>query len=417
MLFRGELVQPKRLFLTSIVLIVLVGFLFVDSVGASSTMWSRTYGGAADDEATAVVQTSDGGYAIAGYTESGALLLKIDSYGNIEWNQTYVGGTALSLVETSDGGYALAGRTTSFGVGGYDFWLVKTDEYGVMEWNQKYRGGADDEIASALVEPSDGGYALAGGTSLVKTDANGNIQWNKTYGEEGFYSFYSLVATSDGGYALAGCGGFITTSFWLVKTDEYGTMEWSNEYGEYGTSTAHSVVATSDGGYALAGDTDPFGPEGFDVLLVKTDSNGNMEWNRTYGGTGWDTAHSLVVTSDGGFALAGTINAYTTDNSDFWLVKTDRYGNMEWNRTYGETGMENAYSLVEASDGGYVIAGETSSFGAGDSDFWLVKTDEYGVIPEFPSWIILPLVLIVTVGVLLFKRRLMIKMQRENRGS
>jgi hypothetical protein len=408
-------VQSKKLLLSSVVLFVLASFLFVGSVGASSEMWSRTYGGAADDEAMAVVQTSNGGYAIAGYTNSSGAgdydfwLVKTDVYGNVEWNQIYgeaVSERASSLIEASDGGYAIAGSTHfSFGPGAYDCWLVKTDEHGVMEWKQTYRG-ADNEIASALVETSDGGYALAGGTSLVKTDANGNIQWNRTYGEEGFYSFYSLVATSDGGYALAGCGGFIMTSFWLVKTDEYGTMEWSNEYGEYGTSTAHSVVATSDGGYALAGDTNPFGPEGFDFFLVKTDSNGNMEWNRTYGGTGWDTAHSLVVTSDGGFALVGTINAYTTDNSDFWLVKTDRYGNMEWNRTYGGTGMENAYSLVEASDGGYVIAGETSSFGAGDSDFWLVKTDEYGVIPEFPSWIILPLVLIVTLGMLLLKKRL-----------
>ena len=398
----------------------------INFVSASSSEgWSRTYGGAADDEAMAVVQTSDRGYAIAGYTESlGAgnsdfWLVKTDAYGNMEWNQTYGGAVserASSLVETSDGGYAIAGRTFSFGPGGYDCWLVKTDEHGVMEWKQTYRG-ADNEFASALVETSDGGYAYStrGSCQLVKTDAKGNIQWNRTYGGEGFYSLESLVATSDGGYALAGSAGFIMTHFWLVKTDEYGNMEWSNEYGEYGTSTARSLVATSDGGYALAGEANPFGPGGFDFLLVKTDSNGNMEWSKTYGGTGWDTAYSLVETSDGGYAIAGTINAYTTDNSDFLLVKTDGYGNMEWNRTYGGAGMEDAYSLVEAPDGGYVIAGKTSSFGAGDSDFWLVKTDEYGVIPEFPSWIILPLVLIVTVGVLLFKKRLMIKWQRENR--
>jgi hypothetical protein len=420
-------VPSKRVLLSGVVLFVLF-YPFVGSVGASSMMWSQTYGGAADDEATAVIQTSDGGYALAGYTNSfGAggydfWLVKTDAYGNMEWNQTYGGAVserASSLVETSDGGYAIAGSTHfSSGPGAYDCWLVKTDAHGNTEWKQTY-SGADNEIVSALVETSDGGYAYSTGVScqLVKTDAQGNIQWNRTYGGEGFYSLESLVATSDGGYALAGSAGFITTSFWLVKTDEYGNMEWSNEYGEYGTSTARSLVETSDGGYALAGESNPFGPEDFDVLLVKTDSNGNMEWSKTYRRTGWEIAHSVVKTSDGGYAIAGTINAYTTDNSDFLLVKTDVYGNMEWNRTYGGTGNEWGCSLVETSDGGYAIAGETSSFGAGDSDFWVVKTDESGVIPEFPSWIILPLVLTVTFGVLFLKKRLMIKMQRENRGS
>jgi len=355
--------MSSKLFLSIMLLFVLVSFLFVGSVGASSGMWSQTYGGIEVETAYSLVETSDGGFALAG----GSLLVKTDSHGNMEWNKR-IGGSIRSLIETSDGGYALTGASL----------LVKTDAYGNMEWKQTYGG-------TSLVETSDGGYAYSTGGScqLVKTDANGNIQWNRTYKESaGFYSLHELVETSDGGYALAGCGGFIMTGFWLVKTDEYGNMEWDRGYGEYGTSTANSLVETSDGGYALAGDTNPFGPGGFDFFLVKTDTYGNMEWSRTYGETGWDTAHSLVVTSDGGYALAGTMNAYTTDNSDFLLVKTDANGNLEWNRTYGGTSEELAYSLVQTSDGGYAIAGETSSFGAGDSDFWLVKTDEYGIIPD-----------------------------------
>jgi hypothetical protein len=390
----------KKLFLSTIIFFVLVILPFIDSVGASLEMWSRTYGGASSDSAKALVQTGDGGYAIAGYTTSfGAgsydfWLVKIDANGNMEWNRTY-GGTgddiAYALVETSDGGYALTGSGL----------FVKTDAYGNMEWNQAHGG-------SSLVETSDGGYAYStAGISpqLVKTDAKGNIQWKRTYEREGFHFLNSLVQTSDGGYALAGKIGFIMTSFWLLKTDEYGNMEWENSYGEYGTSGASSLVETSDGGFALAGTTNPFPSQGRDFFLVKTDANGNMEWNRKYGGTEWDAASSLVKTSDGGYALVGTTNAYTTDNSDFWLVKTDADGTMEWNSTYGGASNEFAYSLVETSDGGYALAGETSSFGAGDSDFWLVKTDAQG-IPEFPSWFILPLLLIATVVVILYRNKL-----------
>jgi len=309
----------KRLFLASVVLFVLVSFLFVGSVRASSEMWSQTYGGASSDSAEAMVQTSDGGYAIAGYT-------------------------------------------TSFGAGSYDFWLIKTDANGNVEWNQTY-GGAHMESAYALVETSDGGYALAGVTNirichsdadfwLIKTDAYGNMLWNKTY-SKGVDCAHSVVETSDGGYALAGFTGFwFDNDIWVVKTDEYGNIEWNNVYGD-GNSIAHSLVATSDGGYAIAGDTDHAGAGGYDFWLIKTDADGSMIWNRTYGGAEDDIAHSFVVTSDGGFA----------------------------------------------------IAGETSSFGAGDSDFWLVKTDEYG-IPEFPSWAILPLLLLATLVTIFCKKRL-----------
>jgi hypothetical protein len=391
-------------------------------VSASSMEgWSRTYGGAADDAAAAVVQTSDGGYAVAGYTESfGAgnadfWLVKIDAYGVMKWNMTYGGAhseRASSLIETSDGGYIIAGNMyPSNDSEAYHFWLVKTDNHGVMEWNQTHSRAHNQQL-SALVETSDGGYAYSTGIGcpLVKTDAEGNIQWNQTYGEEGFYSLESLVAVSDGGYALAGTAGFITTQFWLVKTDEYGNLEWSNEYGEYGTSTARSLVEASDGGYALAGDANPVGPRGFDFVLVKTDSSGNLEWNMTYGGTGWDTASLLVAPSDGGYALAGTMNAYTTDDSDFWLVKTDRYGNMEWNRTYGEAESHSINSLAATSDGGYVLAGWCGNQDElGQTDFWVIKTDVHGIVPEFALWTILPLVLTVTVGILVLRKKLTTK--------
>jgi len=129
-------------------------------------------------------------------------------------------------------------------------------------------------------------------------------------------------------------------------------------------------------------------------------------WSQTYGGKNMDVGRSLVETSDGGYAIAGHTTSYGVGSTDFWLVKTDGYGNEEWNQTYEGTSEEGAFSLVVTSDGGFAIAGYTTSFGAGSYDFWLAKTDEHGYIPEFPSWLILPLFLTVTLVVAIFRRKL-----------
>jgi hypothetical protein len=256
-----------------------------------------------------------------------------------------------------------------------------------LVWNQTY-GGADDDEACSLVATSDGGYALAGGTLLVKTDEFGNMEWNRTYGAgSGWDGAYSLVEASDGGYALAGYvnsvdwerSSWIHRDFWLVKTDANGNTVWSRTYGGTGYDWAYSLVATSDGGYAIAGYTVSSGAGNADFWLVKTDEFGNMEWNRTYGGAEMDIAYSLIATSDGGYALAGETWSFGDGTPAFWLVKTDASGNMEWNRTYGTVwGWDGASSLVEASDGGYAIAGDSLRVFAGVHDFWLVKTDEFG---------------------------------------
>jgi hypothetical protein len=361
--------------------------------------WNKTYGGTEYEEAYALVQTTDGGYALGGYTNSSGAgsydfwLIKTDDVGTMMWNRTY-GGTnddwAYALVQTSDGGYALAGETGSFGAGYTDFWLVKTDAAGNMMWNQTY-GGTSRDWALALVQTGDGGYALVGGTFsfgagwcdfwLIKTDELGNMQWNKTYGGWNDDLAYDLVQMGDGGYALAGG----TWSFgaglydvWLIKTDADGNMQWNQTYGGTNNDAAFALVQTGDGGYALAGGTWSFGAGSHDSWLIKTDADGTMMWNRTYGGTNDDFARALVQTWDGGYALAGRTESFGAGLYDFWLVKTDSAGNMMWNKTYGGTSNEWAYDLVQTSDGGYALAGYTMSFGVGSGDFWLVKTDASG---------------------------------------
>jgi predicted secreted protein len=416
----------NRLLFSTLLIVLLYTSLSL-SVEAEALMWTQTYGGTGDDTASSLVITSDGGYALAGTTFSfGAggndfWLIKTDAFGNVEWNQTY-GGTAddgaSQLVVTSDGGYALAGTTNSFGAGGGDCWLIKIDQFGKMEWNQTYGGTADDG-ASQLVVTSDGGYALAGYTAssgaggrdfwLVKTDMFGNMEWNQTYGGTNNEQAYSLVVTSDGSYALAGSWdlpsdtvppGFVVPSdFWLVKTDVFGNMEWNQTYEG---SVAYSLVDIHDGGFALAGETDLFGAGDRKSFLMRTDALGNVEWNQTYEG---GVAISLVVTSDSDYALAGFAGSFEDANNDFWLVKTDALGNVEWNQTYDGTELDVASSLVEALDGGYSLLGSTRSI-PGWSDFWLVKTDEFGVVPE-AAWVVLPLLLVATVSIFISKKKLL----------
>jgi hypothetical protein len=416
----------KKLFLSTIIILVLSSYPLISSAGASSEMWSRTYGGTESDSAEAMIQTSDGGYALVGYTNSfGAggydfWLVKTDAYGNMEWNKTYGGEgneQAYALVETSDGGYALAGLTKSFGDGDDDFWLVKTDEYGNMEWTITHGSGEGIDIAYALVQTSDGGYALAGSTTtfsvgekkmwLVKTDANGSMEWNIRYGMDLGSEAHALVQTSDGGYALAGI--YETELWgiesWLIKTHANGTTNWQKTFRGDGREVLHALVETSDGGLILAGETDSFaGAVDNDGWLTKINPSGGIEWSYSYGGIDTDLFSSLVVTSDGGYAITGATGSFGAGQNDSWLVKTDVYGNVEWNQTYGGADLEWAHCLVETSDGGLALAGYTESFGAGGLDFWLVKTDEYGVIPEFSSWIFLTLFIAVPFVIVMFYR-------------
>jgi hypothetical protein len=214
----------------------------------------------------------------------------------------------------------------------------------------------------------------------VKTDELGNVQWNKTYGGTNNDEAYALLQTTDEGYALAGstdsfgAGGY---DFWLVKTDGLGNVEWNKTYGGAGADYARALVRTVDGGYALAGYTDSFGAGSYDFWLVKTDAFGGVQWNKTYGRADLDYAQAMVGTVDGGYALAGRTPASFGGIStrDFWLVKTDGLGNVEWNKTYGGEFTDWAFALVETVDGGYALAGATLSIGAGSNDFWLVKTD------------------------------------------
>jgi len=252
-------------------------------------------------------------------------------------------------------------------------WVSITDKRG-----QSFTLTHDLNTTDALVDVV-GRQSLAGGNHKLFFGATLSVQgFNQTYGGTETDGAMSVVQTSDGGYAMAGVtdsSGAGMTDSWLIKIDSAGNMEWNQTYGGTDYDDACSVVQTFDGGYALAGCTNSSGAGGDDFWLVKTDSAGNMEWNQTYGGPKREWAWSVVQTVDGGYAMAGQTNSSGAGMTDSWLIKTDSAGNMEWNKTYGGPGTDYGYSLVQTFDGGYALAGFTNSSGAGDHDFWLIKTD------------------------------------------
>ena len=183
--------------------------------------------------------------------------------------------------------------------------------------------------------------------------------------------------------------------FWLIRTNSSGNIQWNQTYGTSNFDMLNSLIQTADGGYALIGYSTYSNTTSDDYLLIKTNSLGAMEWNQTYGESNIDEAFSGIQTADGGYALTGV--TVTSDGiGNAWLVKTDSVGNMLWNQTYGGSADSVLYSIIQVTNNGYVLAGFTNSSSTGQ-DVWLVKTDENGVIPEFSGFFILPLLAVCTL--------------------
>jgi hypothetical protein len=397
---KGYLLRTWALWVRGLMLALLSVFLvalFTQYTHAQVVKFAKTYGGTDSDFARSVQQTSDGGYILAGETRSfgtggDILLIKTDANGNIIWAKTY-GGTngdgTTSVQQTSDGGYILAGGTRSFGAGGSDIFLIKTDANGNIQWAKTY-GGTRYDWAYSVQQTSDGGYIVVGETGssvigvgnifLMKTNASGNVQWAKIYGG-GYELVYSVQQTLDGGYILAGGTRSFGAGDWdvfLINTDASGNLKWAKTYGGTNWELAYSVQQTSDGGYIVAGTTNSFGAGWGDIFLIKTDANGNIQWAKTYGGTYGDKAYSVQQTSDGGYIVAGYTDSFGAGSGDIFLIKTDANGNIIWAKTYGGGKYEEAYSVQQASDGGYIVAGATYSFSVGSWDIFLIKTDANG---------------------------------------
>jgi beta-propeller uncharacterized protein DUF5122 len=380
-----------------IIILILSFILLLPVICRAQIKFQLAIGGAGTDYAYSIKATSDGGYAAAGGTNSfggeNFYIIKLSSSGLLQWSRS-IGGPnyegAFFIVQTSDGGYAAAGGTASFGAGNNDFYIVKLDSAGNMQWN-KTVGGIYEDVAFAIIQSTDGGYAIAGYTYsfgagdrdfyIVKLDASGNLQWNRTIG--GMYYEYgeTLIQTSDGGYAVAGFTysfGAGNGDFYIVKLDSGGSLLWSKTIGGTQPDYCLSIIQTTDGGYAAAGPSSSYGGGDNDFYIVKLDGSGSFQWTRTFGGSGLDYAESVIQTTDGGYAVAGLTYSFGAGNKDMYIVRLDSSGNLLWNRAIGGPNYDYAESIVQTSDGGYIAAGHTNSYGAGDYDAYIVKLDAGG---------------------------------------
>ncbi len=364
--------------------------------------WAKTYGGASADQASSIQQTSDGGYVVAGHTGSfggGGFdfwVLKLNVDGTVAWQKTY-GGTlddyANSIQQTSDGGDIVAGYTYSFGGSQSDYWVLKLDSAGNIVWQNAY-GGAGTDYAYSVRQTSDGGYIVGGYSNsgrsfidilILKLDTAGNIQWQFMYGRDVVTGddelLHEVKQTADGGYIVAGWTfsyGAGSADMWILKLNSDGTIAWQNAYGAVGSQQAWSVQQTSDGGYIVAGNN-------AGIWVLKLDSIGGIQWQMTYRGPSLsEYGNSIQQTSDGGYIVAGDTFSFGAGDFDRWVLKLDSAGNVVWQKAFGGAFSDTGLSVQQTSDGGYITAGNSISYGASAGstiDMWIIKLNSDGTVP------------------------------------
>jgi hypothetical protein len=359
--------------------------------------FQRTYGGTEDDGGQSVVQTADGGYYVVGYTFStgsgGAdvFVIATDPSGEERWTQTFGGAQddyGYGVAMTAHGDCLAAGYLMMLGHA--DVALHGNTADGGQLWIQVI-GGSLDDMAYSVARNSDGGFVVAGATYsfgpgvpnayVLRIDSLGDTLWTRTYGGAGEDYAFSAQQTVDSGFIICGTTysyGAGQSDIYLIKTDAAGDTQWTRTYGGAQPEHGHSVQQTADSGYIICGTTLSFGAGAADIWLIRTNANGDTLWTRTFGGDTADLGHSVAQTADRGFILCGQTASFGAGNYDAWLIKTDSIGDTLWTRTFGGGSDDVGYSVQPTTDGGYIIAGITKSLGAGGEDFYLIKTDAEG---------------------------------------
>jgi len=358
------------------------------------TLWTRTFGGLFNDFGHSVDLANDDGYVVAGESYSlddgsyDIFLLKLNTSGDTLWSRFYGGIQSEygnSVIPTSDSGYALIGETRSYGAGSYDIYIIKTDRNGDTLWTRTF-GSNDYEKGKSIFQTSDGGYIFTGSSRssglgeedvfLIKTDSAGIGDWLRVFGGADHDCGNSVAQTSDGGYIIAGeteSFGIGSLEGYVVRTDMYADTLWTRTFGGSGDDALTCIRSAAEGGYILAGYTSSFGAGMADGWLIKMDDSGDTLWTRTFGGAGNDYIYSVWQTSDGGYMLGGSTESFGAVNGDVYVIKTDSTGDMLWYWNYGGPGEDGAASIRQTADEGFIVAGSTTSFGAGGNDALIIR--------------------------------------------
>jgi hypothetical protein len=348
----------------------------------------------------AIRQTTDGGFIAAGFHGTvfpdQFMVMKLDPFGTIEWQghfDTDFGDRAMSVWETSDGGYVAAGYTHGV-IHDMDIWIVKLDGSGQVEWQKAYGKDSIEEVYG-IVETEDGGLVAAGQTTaagrsdealLLKLDSAGNIEWQKTYGLSLLEYAYSVQTTSDCGFIVAGStnsSGAGGVDAWLLKLDESGNVIWAKTYGGASNDAAYAVQETSDRGFIVAGDTESFGAGRKDFWILKLDPDGNVEWQKALGGPENDSRPWIERGWDPSYVVGGSTIS-TSGHAEIWVLKLTLSGDVQWQKSYGNNFLERlgrGACVQPTFDNGIVFGGDSTSL-IGGSYWWFLKTDSQGAVGE-----------------------------------
>jgi hypothetical protein len=361
------------------------------------TSWLKTYGGTGSDGGRTIIQTSDQGYLIAGWTWSfgsgrnDVFLVKTTSLGDTLWTKAFgspFSDSYASALQTSGTNYIVA-YTRGLTTGNADIGLVKIDSIGDTVWTKSY-GSMTVDGCYDLEQTIDSGFVLVGWTYsglggadvyVIKTDSTGDTLWTRTYGGPEDDYGYSIEPTDDHGYIIAG----YTNSFgggdydiYIIKTDADGDTVWTSVLGGDADDFGYAVRETPASDYMIAGATWSFGygtPVNSNVYLSKYNASGDTSWTRTFGGSENDGAYSIQHTIDNNFVIAGYTNSYGAGSFDIYTLKIDPYGDTLWTTTYGAASYDYGFSIIQNNDSSYTIVGSTLSYGAGDYDVLLIKTE------------------------------------------
>lgn len=375
----------------------IVVFTFLPFILISQTFFEQTYGGNFDEYAHSVKQTDDDGFILCGYTTSmgngleDVYVVKTDASGNLEWEKTYGGSNndhGYYITHTNDGGYIFCGETFSYGL--MKAFVIRINSVGDTIWTKFYPGYYTAR-ARHILPTTDNGFIICGGTAsteigetdvfIFKIDEAGIMQWSKTYGGTDYDNAFAMCNTNDDGYLFVGS----TSSFgvqnfdlYILKTNSEGDTLWTKTYGGPGYDGGFSVHKLEDNNFVIGVETSNFGASNLNMVVVKINDDGEIIWSSP---VGVDIIHRgpfLSLTSDNCIAGCGWNHTYNPTTTDMVIFKMDTEGELLWTQIYGGSDYDLGLSIVETSDLGLAVAGATQSFGSGMFDMYLVKTNSNG---------------------------------------
>jgi hypothetical protein len=378
----------KKSIMKKLLLISILNLSWIFSI--AQTTFEKSFGGSNNDSAACVRKTMDGGYIICGSTKSfGAgnydvYIVKINADGSKSWTKTFGGSGSdygRSIQQTADSGYVITGSSNSFNFGDNNVYLIKTDVNGDLMWSETI-GGFGDDGGNSVIETSDGGYAVTGFSEvmghktvyLLKTLPDGTRIFESNLASEGEGN--SILQAADGGFVINGTIRELTDSLnkqILIKTNEYGFSQWAKTFQNNYSCSGSSLLQNADGGYTIGGSTGKSVSNAPAAYMIVTDSLGERLWSKAYNA---GEGVSLQYTFDRGYIMSGKYDSGT--GNDIYLTKTDSAGNVTWTKTFGGVNNDFPIGAYQSNDAGYIIAGTTSSFGGGNYDMYLIKTDNAG---------------------------------------